>query len=498
MPAEPCFSAAGRRAPRPQSPARLPCSPVRLRVTRWQDSRPSARKWPLASGCDQAALTWALPQATGVRQVKLDDAIAKARPTEQQVEQAYKIASERYAQVGVDTEAAIQKCLDIPISVHCWQADDVRGLEVHDEAVDTGGLQATGNYPGAARTADEIRQDFEKAASLIPGRLRFNIHAMYAETGGKKVDRDEIGPEHFKAWVDWCAEHGWGLDFNPTCFAHPMAADGLTLSHPKKSVRDFWIRHCQASREIARYIGRRLGTCVCNIWIPDGRKDSTADRIGPRKRLIQSLDAILERKLPRVIDTVESKLFGIGVEDYTVGSHEFYLLYAVTRGVGVCFDMGHYHPTESVADKISATVPFVRWLLLHVSRGIRWDSDHVVRFNDEVRAVCDEAVRSGALNKILWATDFFDASINRIAAWVIGVRALRKALLYALLEPHKPSVEAEYAGDGAAKLALQELRAELPFGAVWEELCRRANVPGGLAWLEEIRRYEREVLSKRG
>ncbi|MCX7598612.1 MAG: L-rhamnose isomerase [Armatimonadetes bacterium] len=408
----------------------------------------------------------------------------------------YKLAAERFAALGIDTEAAIAQALATPISVHCWQADDVRGLELHEGAVDSGGLKATGNYPGAARTGDEIRADFEVAARLIPGRLRFNIHAMYAEAT-RPVPRDELGPEHFSRWVDWAAARGWPLDFNPTCFAHPLAADGLTLSHPKKSVREFWIRHCRACRDIASYFGRRLGDSVCNIWIPDGIKDSTADRLRPRERLIASLDAVLEGKKTKCIDTVESKLFGIGVEDYTAGSHEFYLLYAQSRGVGICLDMGHFHPTESVADKISAIVLFVRPVLLHISRGIRWDSDHVVRFNDELKAVCDEAIRSGAMRHILWATDYFDASINRVAAWVIGVRALRKALLYALLDPWKLAVEAELAGDGAAKLAIQEARGELPFGAVWEEACRRADVPGGLAWMAEIRRYETDVLSKR-
>ncbi len=410
---------------------------------------------------------------------------------------AHDAARQRFAELGVDADAAIETALSTPISVHCWQADDVRGLEVHEGATDSGGIQATGDYPGAARTGDEIRQDFEMAASLIPGELRFNLHAMYAETGGKPVDRDELEPEHFATWMDWCAENGWGLDFNPTCFAHPMAADGLTLSHPKKSIRDFWVRHCLACREIAQAMARRLGRCTCNIWIPDGRKDTTVDRKGPRARLIKSLDAVLDKNLARVADTVESKLFGIGLEDYTVGSHEFYLLYAASRGIGICFDMGHYHPTETIADKLSAAALFVKPILIHASRGVRWDSDHVTRFNDDLRAVCDEAVRGGGLKDILWATDFFDASINRLAAWVIGVRAVRKALLHALLEPWKLAAQAERAGDGAAKLALEELRAELPFAAVWDEACARADVPGGLAWLAEIRRYEAEVLSQR-
>jgi L-rhamnose isomerase len=410
----------------------------------------------------------------------------------------YAAARERFAELGVDADQAITLALQTPMSVQCWQADDVAGLEVAEGGVDSGGIKATGNYPGAARNGDEIRQDFEKAATLIPGALRFNIHAMYAETGGKRVERDELSPEHFRTWVDWCAGHGWGLDFNPTCFAHPLAADGLTLAHPKPSVRRFWVRHCIACREIAHSFGRRLGPSACNIWIPDGRKDSTADRAGPRKLLVRSLDAVLEKKLTKCVDTVECKLFGLGVEDYTVGSHEFYLLYAASRGVGICFDMGHFHPTESVADKISAAALFVKPILLHVSRGVRWDSDHIPRFNDELQALCDEAVRSGALQHILWATDFFDASLNRLAAWVIGQRALRKGLLSALLEPHHLAREAEYAGDGAANLALQELRAELPFGAVWDEACRRADVPLGLAWLAEVKQYEQQVLARRG
>jgi len=411
---------------------------------------------------------------------------------------SYEDARDRYAELGVDADAAVDRALGTPLSVHCWQADDVVGLEAHDEATDSGGLQATGNYPGRARSGDEIRADFEKAASLIPGELRFNLHAMYAETGGEPVDRDELEVEHFSAWIDWCEEHGWGLDFNPTCFAHPMVRDGMTLSSADDDVRRFWIDHCIASRRIAEGIAQRLGPGTCNIWIPDGRKDSTADRMGPRERLADALDAVLAEDLPDVIDTVESKLFGIGVEDYTVGSHEFYLGYAATRGCALCLDMGHFHPTEGIADKISATLQFVSPILLHCSRGVRWDSDHVTRFNDDLRAVCDEAVRSGRFDEIIWATDFFDASINRLAAWVIGERSLRKALLWAMLEPHELTVEAEYADNGHAKLALAEMRAELPFGAVWNELCARAEVPTGLAWLAEIQQYEDEVLSNRG
>ncbi|MFO8080586.1 MAG: L-rhamnose isomerase [Armatimonadota bacterium] len=427
--------------------------------------------------------------------MRLDDLLANE--LEGNGRMSYDDARDRYAELGVDADAAIDRALGTPLSVHCWQADDVIGLEAHDEATDSGGLQATGNYPGRARTGDEIRADFEKAASLIPGELRFNLHAMYAETGGEAVDRDELALEHFSAWIDWCDEHGWGLDFNPTCFAHPMVRDGMTLSSADDEVRQFWVDHCIASRQIAHGIAQRLGPGTCNIWVPDGRKDATSDRMGPRERLAEALDAVLAEDLPGVIDTVESKLFGIGVEDYTVGSHEFYLGYAATRGCALCLDMGHYHPTEGIADKISATLQFVSPILLHCSRGVRWDSDHVTRFNDDLRAVCDEAVRSGRFDEIIWATDFFDASINRLAAWTIGERSVRKALLWAMLEPHDLAVEAEYSGNGHAKLALAEIRAELPFGAVWTELCERGGVPTGLAWLAEIRQYEADVLSER-
>ena len=372
-------------------------------------------------------------------------------PKARQVEAAYKLARERFAALGVDAGKAVCAALRIPISVQCWQADDVAGLETHDEALDGGGIQATGNYPGAARTGDEIRADFDQAARLIPGTLRFNIHAMYAETGRKKVDRDELQPRHFSRWTDWAKARKYGLDFNPTCFAHPMVKDGLTLGSPERAVREFWIRHVAATRRIASAIGRKLASpCVNNIWVPDGRKDSTADRWTPREHLLDALDQCLQRPMPHMIDAVESKLFGIGCEDYTVGSHEFYLAYAATRGIVLCYDMGHFHPTESIADKLSATLLFVPKLLLHASRGVRWDSDHVVKFTDELRAVCDEAVRGKALDRILWALDFFDASINRVAAWVIGARALRKGLLNALLEPWRETRARELAGSGAA------------------------------------------------
>jgi len=421
-----------------------------------------------------------------------------AAPSEKQIEKAFRAASERYAALGVDADRAVRTALSIPISIHCWQADDVRGLETHEGPLDTGGLQATGNYPGAARTGDEIRADFDFAASLIPGSLRFNLHAMYAETGPRRVERDQLQPRHFASWLDWAADRKLPLDFNPTCFAHPMVRDGLTLSSPDPAVRHFWIRHCIACRKIASAFARKLrATAINNIWIPDGRKDSTADRWGPRQRLLEALDTILEPKAPRVIDSVESKLFGIGCEDYTAGSHEFYLAYAATRGLALCYDMGHFHPTESVADKVSATLLFLDRLLIHVSRGIRWDSDHVVRFDDQVRAVCQEVVRGKALGRVFWALDYFDASINRVAAWVIGARALRKALLFALLEPAATLERLERRGRGAEKLGIVELVGELPFGAVWDHLCLRAGVPPAAAWLRDVETYERQVLAKR-
>ena len=430
--------------------------------------------------------------ATGSKSVR------PAAPSSRQVEAAYQAARERYRALGVEAEAAVRQALAVPISVQCWQADDVRGLEVMEGALDSGGIQATGNYPGAARGGDEIRQDFDQACQWMPGKVRFNLHAMYAETEGKRVERDELEPAHFARWMEWAEQRGLGLDFNPTCFAHAQVKDGLTLSSERKQVREFWIRHCQACREIARQMARKLGSpCVNNIWIPDGRKDSTVDRWGPRRRLVGSLDAILARKLPGVVDAVESKLFGIGCEDYTAGSHEFYLAYAATRGVTLCFDLGHFHPTESVADKVSAALLFVERLLIHVSRGVRWDSDHVVRASEEVRALCDEVVRGRALGRVLWAMDYFDASINRVGAWVIGERALRKALLGALLEPYELHRQAEQEGRGADKLALLEAREELPLGAVWDYACLQAGVPVGASWLAELAAYQRKVQARR-
>jgi L-rhamnose isomerase len=418
-------------------------------------------------------------------------------PAGRSIDRAYDLAKEQFAALNVNADRAIRKALGVPISVHCWQADDVAGLETTEEGLSTGGIQATGNFPGAARTGDEIRQDFDLAARLIPGSLRFNIHASYAETGRKVVDRDAIQPRHFRAWLDWAKDRKLGLDFNPTFFAHPLAESGMTLAHQDPAVRGFWIEHAIACRRIARSFARELGPTVCNIWIPDGMKDSTVDRWGPRERLVASLDRILKRKMPGVVDSVESKLFGIGCEDYTVGSHEFYLLYAQSRNVVLCYDMGHFHPTESVAEKLSSTMQFLDRILVHVSRGVRWDSDHVVVFNDDVKALCDEAVRGNAVDRIYWALDFFDASINRIGAWVVGTRALRKGLLYAMLDPTNHLKRAESSGRGAEKLALLERRRELPFGAVWDYACLKAGVPVGASWVRDMYDYERSVLLKR-
>lgn len=420
---------------------------------------------------------------------------AKKGPT------AYSLARESYAALGVDTEAAINAALATPISLHCWQADDVRGLETPKPGLDSGGIMATGGYPGRARNGDEMRADLDLVLKLLPGEQRLNLHAFYAETGRKVVDRDELAPEHFSRWMDWARARGIGLDFNPTYFAHRMAASGFTLSHPDASVRKFWIAHGRASRRVAEAFSRKLGSAtVNNHWIPDGTKDAPADRFGPRARLVESLDAIFaDRKVgtKHCIDAVEGKLFGLGSEDYVVGSHEFYYGYAQSRGVVPCLDLGHYHPTESVADKVSALLQFHRRLLLHTSRPVRWDSDHVVILNDDTRALFQEIVRGAALDRVFIALDFFDASINRIAAYVIGTRATRQAVLLGLLDPTARIQAAEAAGRGHERLALNEHAKAMPWGAVWDELCARAGVPAGADWLRDVATYEQQVLAKR-
>lgn len=412
----------------------------------------------------------------------------------------YSAARETYAALGVDTEAALATLARTPISLHCWQGDDVGGFERAGASLDGGGIQATGNYPGKARTLDELRGDLDVALGLIPGKHRLNLHAIYGDFAGRKVERNAIGVEHFQSWIDWAKTRGLGLDFNPTCFSHPLANDGFTLSHRDSAVRQFWIEHAIACRRIGAAMGRALGTpTVTNVWIPDGHKDLPADRQGPRERLAAALDAVFQEPFDEQVhrDAVESKLFGIGSESYVVGSHEFYLGYAITRRKLLCLDMGHFHPTESVADKISSVLQFAPGILLHVSRGVRWDSDHVVLFDDPTRALMEELVRGGFLARTAIGLDYFDASINRVAAWVIGTRNTLKCLLAALLEPTARLREAEAAGDYTARLALLEEAKTLPLGAVWEEHCHRQGTPGDRAWLPTVQRYERDVLAQR-
>ena len=412
----------------------------------------------------------------------------------------YKSSVEHYASLGVDTEATLKTLEAVPISLHCWQGDDVGGFEKADAALSGGGIQATGNYPGKARTIAQLQQDLDMALSLIPGKHRLNLHACYADLGGKKIDRDGYSADHFQGWISWCKERGMGMDFNPSYFSHPLADDGLTLSHPDAAIRRFWIDHGVACRKIAAEAARQLGsTAVTNFWIPDGSKDMPYDRKSPRERLAASLDEIFAVPVDRSLnlDAVESKLFGIGSESYVVGSHEFYLAYAVKNQLLYCLDAGHFHPTENLADKVSSILQFVPELLLHVSRGVRWDSDHVVLFDDPTRAIMEELVRGGFLGRTHIGLDFFDASINRIAAWVIGTRGALKSLLAALLEPAALLRGAEQAGDNTLRLALFEEAKTLPLGAVWDEYCRRKDVPGGARWMDEVKSYEKSVLSGR-
>jgi L-rhamnose isomerase len=418
--------------------------------------------------------------------------------TRESTDAAYVLAKQRYADLGVDTDAALARLRGVPISLHCWQGDDVGGFEEPDGKLG-GGLAATGNYPGKARTPDELRRDAAKALSLIPGSHRFNLHAFYGEFGSRRVDRDAIGPEHFAGWIDWARSLGIGLDFNPTCFSHPKA-ENFTLSHPEQAIRAFWIRHAAACRRIGAAMGKALGTpCVTNVWIPDGMKDTPVDRVGPRERLTESLDAVFAEKLDPAfnLDAVEGKLFGLGCESYTVGSHEFYLAYAMSRKILYTLDTGHYHPTETITDKISAILLFHPEILLHVSRGVRWDSDHVVVLGDDLDAIAQELVRGDFLRRTHIGLDYFDASINRVAAWVIGARNTLKALLKAMVEPIALLREREAAADYTGRLALLEETKGLPWGVVWDRYCATAGVAGEGHWLEEIKKYERSVLSAR-
>lgn len=418
--------------------------------------------------------------------------------TEKKINSRYEDAKEVYASYGVDTEKVLKILSGIKVSMHCWQGDDVGGFEVNETGL-TGGIMATGNYPGKARNADELRKDAEKAFSLIPGKHRFNLHAIYLESKGKFVDRNGVSPASFSSWVDWAKDLKIGLDFNPTFFSHPKSSSGMTLSSPDKSVRNFWIEHGVKSREIAADFAKKLNcVCVNNIWVPDGMKDFPADRLGPRERLTASLDEIFKKNLGgKVKDAVEGKLFGIGSEEYVVGSGEFYLGYSVTRKKLLCMDMGHYHPTETIHDKLSAVLQFVPELLIHVSRPVRWDSDHVVILNDDLLSLAKEIIRCNALGRVYLATDYFDASINRIGAWVIGMRSLLKALLIALLEPADTLKKLELDSKGAEKLALSEEMKTLPFGNVWDYHCFKNSVPVGSCWIAEMGKYEREVLAIR-
>ncbi|MGT2800317.1 L-rhamnose isomerase [Streptococcus marmotae] len=414
------------------------------------------------------------------------------------VAERYQIAKERYAAIGVDTDAALERLQQVKISMHCWQGDDVKGFLSPDGEL-TGGIMSTGNYPGAARTPDQLRQDLEKAYSLIPGKHKLNLHAIYLDTD-EQVDLNELEPRHFEKWVNWAKEQGLGLDFNPTFFSHPMMKEGLTLSHPDRDVRHFWIEHGKRSRKIAEYMGRELGqTCYNNFWVPDGFKDNPVDRLAPRKRLMDSLDEIFSEELDEryTQDAVESKLFGLGAEAYTVGSHEFYMGYGLTRGKMILLDAGHFHPTEVISNKLSALALFGKGIMLHVSRPVRWDSDHVVIMDDELQDIAKELVRNDLLDKAVIGLDFFDATINRIAAWVVGTRNTQKALLKALLEPTQDLKNMENEFDFTSRLAYTEELKDFPYADVWNYFCEKNGVPIGLDWLKKVKEYEEDILNKR-
>ena len=424
--------------------------------------------------------------------------MANQQPSDKQIQAAYDLAKERYAAIGVDTEAALARLEKVAISLHCWQGDDVGGFENPGGALG-GGIAATGNYPGKARNAQELRRDLDVVYGLLPGVHRLNLHAIYLEAD-RKVERNQIEPRHFSAWKDWAKANNHGVDFNPTCFSHPKAADGFTLAHRDAGIRRFWIEHCQACRRIGAYFGQELGTpAVTNIWIPDGYKDSPADRRAPRRLLLDSLDAVLADPMDPAhnLDAVEPKLFGLGSESYVVGSMEFYAAYALTRHILLTLDAGHFHPTETISDKISALLIYHDQLLLHVSRGVRWDSDHVVTFTDDLQAIAQEIVRNDALERIHIGLDYFDASINRVAAWTIGARNTLRALLMALLEPQEMLVHFEIAGDFSSRLALQEELKSMPLGAVWDAYCLRKGVPVGMEFMGVIKEYERTELARR-
>ncbi|NLJ43124.1 MAG: L-rhamnose isomerase [Bacteroidales bacterium] len=417
------------------------------------------------------------------------------------IKKSYQLAKEQYAEIGIDTEKVLDQLDDIVISLHCWQTDDVGGFEKEGAELGGGGIQATGNYPGKARTITQMRDDLDKVMSLLPGKQRLSLHAIYGEFEGKKVDRDQIEVKHFQGWIDWAKKRGIGLDFNCTCFSHPYADDGFTLSSKNPKIRKFWVEHTKRCRAIAAEMGRQLGTpSVHNLWIPDGSKDIPVDRYGLRKLLKKSLDEIFSVKYPKkyLKDSVESKLFGIGSESMVVGSHDFYMGYAMQNNTLITLDNGHFHPTEQVGDKISSILLYIDELLLHLTRGVRWDSDHVLTFNDELVLIAQEIVRAKALKRVNIGLDFFDASLNRIGAYVIGTRSAQMAFLFAMLEPTETLVKFEETGRTFERLSWLELLKSKPFGAVWDYYCLRSGVPAGQDYVEEIVKYEKEVLNKRG
>lgn len=408
---------------------------------------------------------------------------------------AYELAKERYAAIGIDTDKVLDQLQKVQISLHCWQTDDVTGFESAGEL--TGGIQATGNYPGKARNIEEVRADILKAASFIPGSHRLNLHEIYGDFKGEKVDRDQVEPRHFESWMQWALENNFKLDFNSTSFSHPKSGN-LSLSNPDKSIRDFWIEHTKRCRAVAEEMGKRQGDpCIMNVWVHDGSKDITVNRMAYRELLMNSLDEIFATKYENMKDCIESKVFGIGLESYTVGSNDFYIGYGVSRQKMITLDTGHFHPTESIADKVSSLLLYVPELMLHVSRPVRWDSDHVTIMNDETLDLCKEIVRCDALNRVHIGLDYFDASINRIGAYVIGTRATQKCMLLALLEPIATLRDHEAKDQGFQRLALLEEGKSLPWGAVWDMFCLRNNVPVGETYIPEIERYEAEVTSKR-
>lgn len=417
------------------------------------------------------------------------------------IKKAYAIAKEQYAAIGVDTDAAIAKMKEVNISLHCWQTDDVGGFETPDAELSGGGIQTTGNYPGKAGSIAEMRSDLEKVLSLLPGTQRLNLHAIYGDFQGEKVDRNQIEVKHFQSWIDWCKAQGIGMDFNASCFSHDRAADGFTLSSKNEENRQFWVEHLKRCRAISAEMGKQLGTpCVHNTWIPDGSKDTPIDRNGLRAILKKSLDEAMAIDYPKehMKDAVESKLFGIGAESMTVGSHDFYLGYAISRNKLICLDNGHFHPTEQVGDKISSCLQFIDEVLLHVTRPVRWDSDHVVTLNEDIQLIASEIIRNDFLDRVKIGLDFFDASINRIGAYVTGTRAAMKAFLIAALEPTKDMIALEEAGKNFERLAMLEELKTMPFAAVWDYYCLQEGVATGMDYIAEIQQYEKDVLSKRG